>query len=343
MTPPPILLSICIPSYNRPDSLVRLLDSVDVHPGQIEIVIGEDKAPRRAEVRARVDEFSCRSPYPVNYYENERNLGYDGNLRGLIPQARGEFVLFMGDDDWFAPGKLDLYLEFLRANRDVSYVLRSYYAQHPDGTLEEFKYCPTTQRFAPGIETCVFLYKRTVSICGVTFKRERALNYATDRFDGMLLYQLYLVAEIALHEPTIYCDIPVGVAAQSFRDDNPQFGAALAEKSIFQPGKVTAQNSVNFTKGFFVISKFIDEKYGLDTTTLIRRDLSKYAYPFLSIQRKRGRREFLTYAIQLARETRLNQTWHYYFYSAALWLLGENLCDKGIMWAKRLVGHTPRL
>jgi hypothetical protein len=261
----------------------------------------------------------------------------------LIHHAQGEFVLFMGDDDWFTPGKLDPYLDFLLANRDVSYVLRSYYAQHPDGTLEAFKYCSATQRFTPGIETCVFLYKRTVSICGVTFKRESALNYATARFDGMLLYQVYLAAEIALHEPTIYCDIPVGVAAQSFRDDNPQFGAALAEKSIFQPGKVTAQNSVNFTNGFFTISQYIDEKYGLNTTALISRDLSKYSYPFLSIQRKRGRREFWRYSIQLARETGINQTWHYYFYRAALWLLGEALCDKGIVWIKRFIGHTPHL
>lgn len=343
MTPPSILLSICIPSYNRPDSLVRLLDSVDVHPGQIEIVIGEDKSPRRTEVRARVKEFCSRSPYPVNYYENANNLGYDGNLRGLIPRARGEFVLFMGDDDWFAPGKLDPYLEFLRANRDVGYILRSYYAKHPGGTMEAFKYCPATRRFTPGVETCVFLYKRTVSICGVTFKRECALNYATDRFDGMLLYQLYLVAEISLHEPTIYCDIPVGVAAQSFRDDNPQFGAAVAEKSIFQPGKVTVQNSVNFTKGFFTISQYIDHKYDLNTTALIRRDLSKYSYPFLSIQRKRGRREFWRYALQLARETGINQTWHYYFYMMALWFLGEALCDKGILWIKRFIGHTPHL
>jgi abequosyltransferase len=338
-----MLLSICIPSYNRPEQLSLLLKSIDAKPKDIEIVVGEDVAPKRLNVRREVERFRRDCIYPVHYYENDQNLGYDKNLRRLIEQAHGEFVLFMGDDDLFVPKKLDLYINFLRKNDDVGYVLRSYYGQHIDGTLEQFNYLPATRRFAPGVETCVFLFKRSVSIAGVTFKRDRALDYATDRFDGTLLYQLYLVAEIALHDPTIYCDIPVGVAAQSFRDDNPQFGAALAEQGKFQPGKVTAQNSVNFTKGFFVISKFIDEKYGLDTTTPIRRDLSKYSYPFLSIQRKRGRREFLKYVIQLARETRLNQTWHYYFYSAVLWLFGEWFCDLGIMKLKRLLGHTPRL
>jgi abequosyltransferase len=337
------LLSICIPSYNRPEQLVQLLESVDAQPYKLEIVIGEDAAPRRAEVQQLVAAFRRESPYLINYYENERNLGYDGNLRSLIERARAEFVLFMGDDDRFAPGRLEPFLDFLYANRDVGYVLRSYYSEHPDGTLEEFKYFPSACCLSPGVETSVFLFKRSVSICGVTFKRSCALNYATDRFDGTLLYQLYLVAEIALHNPVVYCDIPVAIQAQSFRLDNPQFGAALAEKDRFQPGKVTAHNSINFTKGFFAISRYIDQKYGLDITTGIRYDLSKYSYPFLSIQRKRGRIEFWRYALQLARETGINQTWHYYFYMAALWFLGETLCDKGIVWAKRLVGYTPRL
>lgn len=113
------LLSICIPSYNRPNQLGDLLASIDVRPGDIEIVIGEDCAPERTQVRDLVKEFSNHSPYSMTYYENENNLGYDGNLRKLISRARGEFVLFMGDDDLFAPGKLDLFIDFIKANRDV--------------------------------------------------------------------------------------------------------------------------------------------------------------------------------------------------------------------------------
>lgn len=345
MLPP--LLSICIPSYNRPKQLSELLGSVDARPDDVEIVVGEDCAPKQSEVRERVNAFQRASPYRVTYYENERNLGYDGNLRELIRRAGGEFVLFMGDDDLFVAGQLNPFLDFVRANRDVSYFLRSYYgrppAGHSDGTLEQFKYLPSARRLPPGIETCVFLFKRTVSIAGVTFKRSRALDFSTNRFDGTLLYQLYLVAEIALTDPTMYCDIPVAIAIQSYRLDNPQFGTASAEKSSFTPGTVTAANSVNFTKGYFTISRYVDTKYGIDTTTLIQRDLSKFSYPFLSIQRKRGRREFPSYVRLLARETGIARTWHYYFYSAALWLFGERFCDAAIQRLKKLIGHTPRL
>jgi len=338
-----MLLSICIPSYNRPELLKVLLESIDCDPGRTEIVIREDKAPRRAEVRAAVQAFATTSPFRVFYEENETNLGYDGNLRRLIDAAKGDFVLFMGDDDWFQPGQLGKYLDFLEGHRDVGYVLRSFYSAHPDGELEAFHYLPRTTRLRSGIETCAWLFKRSVSISGVTFRRSSIVRLATDEFDGTLLYQVYLAAEVSYAEPSIYCEIPAAVARQSFRDDLPNFGVAEAERSRYQPGSVTVQNSINFTKSYFEISRAFDTKHGTDLTARIRLDLSKYAYPFLSIQRKRGWLAFWKYSRRLAAETQLDATWHYTFYVLALLFLGERVCDKGIMCIKRLLGRTPSL
>ena len=337
-----VLMSICIPSYNRVKELERLLRSVDCDPAVVEIVICEDAAPLRVGVRETVKAFISRSPYKVVYEENKENLGYDGNIRRLIEVASGEFVLFMGDDDRFIPGALDKFIAFLSVHRGVGYVLRSYYAEHPDGTLEPFQYCKTVRYFEPSVETCVFLFKRTVSIAGVTFKRSSALAVATERFDGTLLYQLHLVLEVGFTEPSVFCNIPVAVMAQTYRDDKPQFGAA-AKESRFQPGKVTPTNSITFTQGFFEIANAFDEKHGVHTSSLIAVDLSKYSYPILSIQRKNGVCRFIKYSIRLARETPINKTWHYYVYALALVLFGEAFCDKSIVWVKRRIGHTPRL
>jgi len=89
-------LSICIPSYNRPQQLSVLLRSVDCDAAVVEIVICEDCSPKQEEVRAVVREFVKESPYCVSYHENELNYGYDANLRKLIDFAKGQFVLFMG-------------------------------------------------------------------------------------------------------------------------------------------------------------------------------------------------------------------------------------------------------
>lgn len=337
-----MLLSICIPSYNRPDSLLQLLKSVDASSELIEIVIAEDAAPLREVVRSKVQEFKDMSNYEIHYHENTQNLGYDANLRNLIDLAKGEFVLFMGDDDLFKPGALDEFLKFLQSDKQYNYILRSYEIEHADGTIEIFKYFPHSTILKSGATSACFLFKRSVSIAGFTIARNRALELATDKFDGTLLYQLYLVLHIAYFEDTIFCDIPVARVTQSFRKNDTAFGTAVRE-SKFTPGKISQENSIRFTEGFFEISQNFDNTHNTDITSLIKSDLSKYSYPILSIQRKNGFRSFISYCIRLAKRTGINKTWHYYFYSLALLVLGEKICDKIIILIKIKFGYTPQL
>jgi glycosyltransferase involved in cell wall biosynthesis len=340
---PDPILSICIPSYNRPELLGELLRSVSGPVDDIEIVICEDHAPRRPEVRSEVERFQSISPYRVRYFENETNLGYDKNLRELIRKATGEFVMFMGDDDLIISKSLPTFIEFLRSNPSVGYVLRTYEAIHDDGTVELFKYFPALRRFEKGSETYATLFRKSVTISGFTFRRHLAMDYLTDKFDGTLLFQIYLMAEIVLRHEAIYYDVPIVRTRQTFRQDRPAFGSAAAEKKFFEPGKVTPRNSVNFMKGFFRITEYMDRTYNLRSTDVVRRDISKYSYPILSIQRKRGVGEFLRYAASLNREVGINRTPHYYLYLAGLTVLGEHRCDRLINGIKKIVGRTPQL
>ena len=336
-----MLLSICIPSYNRPESILRLLQSVDAPVEKIEIVIAEDHAPRRIEVCNQVNLFKESSVYQVVYHENEKNLGYDANLRSLLSLAKGKFVIFMGDDDVFKPTALAKYIQFLEENSTYNYILRSYEIEHSDGNVETFKYFPKTTVLKAGIDSACFLFKRSVSIAGFTINRIRALELYTPQFDGTLLYQLHLVINIAFLEDTIFCDIPVARVTQSFRDNNVAFGTA-ANENKFTPGKISQENSIRFTEGFFEISNDFDKKQGTKLTELIKKDLSKYSYPILSIQRKNGFSSFFHYIIKLAKRTGINQSWHYYFYSFCLLFLGEKICDKGIIFIKKKLGYTPQ-
>ena len=107
-------LSICIPSYNRTTELGNLLASIDCDPADIDVVICEDLAPKRLDVRAMVNAYAEASAYYINYQENSINLGYDGNLRRLVECARGEYIMFMGDDDLFVPGALARFIKLLK-------------------------------------------------------------------------------------------------------------------------------------------------------------------------------------------------------------------------------------
>jgi glycosyltransferase involved in cell wall biosynthesis len=135
-----LYLSICIPSYNRPEDLRRLLESIDStkYANEIEIIIQEDKAPKRLEVRETVEDFKNNhnpNGYAIHYHENEENCGYDKNLRTLPKRATGEYVMYMGDD-MYVPGSLDEYIDLLK-KETPGYILRRYRTIHKDGSVED--------------------------------------------------------------------------------------------------------------------------------------------------------------------------------------------------------------
>lgn len=101
------LISVCIPAYNRAALLSVLLDSVlnqDFY--DFEILIAEDCSPERPAIRTIASKYQQQHGDRIRYTENVETLGYDSNLRRLVELARGQYVLFMGNDDLMAPGAL---------------------------------------------------------------------------------------------------------------------------------------------------------------------------------------------------------------------------------------------
>ena len=334
-------ISICIPSYNRPETLGRLLLSIDsTDYDNIEIVICEDKSPRRNDIKNVVNEYKKTNTFNIVYVENKDNLGFDMNLRECINKASGKWIVFMGDDDVFMRGALDKLKNFLVENVDLGYVLRSYSVLQKNGSREIFRYFDGDIFFKPGFQSYISLFRKSVFVSGFSIRREYALKYFTKHFDGTLLFQLYLFAEVALRYPSAYFDTPI--TEQYEKELSPFFGNSESEKGLYTPGVVTIENSINFMRGFFKITSYIDAKHKLSSTKVIKRDFSKYSYPVLSIQRKRGIRIFLKYVKQL-NKLGLNNTIYYYIYLVFLIVFRKRLCDNGIRMIKRILGRTPSL
>jgi hypothetical protein len=141
--------------------------------------------------------------------------------------------------------------------------------------------------------------------------------------------------------PSIYCDIPIAQAGQSFRKDKPMFGNAVAERSRYIPGRVSEDNSINFTKAYFEVAAYLDSIHNTHLVEHIQIVLSKYSYPFLSIQRKRGISDFLKYSRRLELECGFGKTVYFHAYKWALFFLGECACDALIRYIKKIYGKTP--
>lgn len=335
-------VSICILSYNRPETLLRLLRTIDTRrTDEIELVICEDSSPRQREIREVVNAFRVRQPYPVLYFENEKNLGYDGTLCELVKHANGTWLVFMGDDDEFVHGAFDKVLSFLDQHSELGYVMKSHYLIHEDQQKERFRYFRKSEFFDPGINAYVELFRKSVYIAGFIIRREYAAPYLTNRFDGTMLMQLYLLSEVVLRYPSAYFDEPF---TQQYASHEHNVGDVMfdREKNKFVPRRPTLDISLNFLKSFSLITEYIDKTHQINSTELIKKDMSKYFYPSLAVHRDAGLRFFFNYVREL-NKLGFNSSFYYYIYVILLALLGKRACDFGIWHLKKVLGSTPRL
>lgn len=333
-------LSICIPSYNRPNELLRLLNSIDASDEKkIEVVIREDNAPKRSEVRHVVDEFRRNTKYTVIYIENEDNFGYDRNIRNVAESATGKWVLFMGDDDVFIKGSLDKYIDFLKHHKSLGYILRRYRSEDFSGKEEEFRYSDRHVFLRPGEKAIIEFFRRSVFISGFTFQKKYFKDYDCFDYDGTLLFQLYIQACICLKYPSAYCDIPI---TKRIEGGVPFFGKSESEKDLYDSGKNTIQNSINFLGQVKVIAESFDVKNNTNVTKDIMKSYSKYSYGYLIEHREEGAKIFNRYAKEL-KKIGLGDSFYFDIYYYALLILGKKRCQKLIRMLKIIYKKTPRL
>jgi abequosyltransferase len=92
-----ILLSICIPTFNRVEYLPCLLDSiVEQHNNNFEICISDNASSDGT--KECVQEYQKSYSF-INYARNNKNLGFDRNILKVVSMAKGKYVWIIGDDD----------------------------------------------------------------------------------------------------------------------------------------------------------------------------------------------------------------------------------------------------
>lgn len=312
------------------------MSQTDVH---YEIIICEDASPERDQIRAVAEHYAIAYPGRISYHENTANLGYDGNLRRLIELARGEYVLFMGNDDLLAQGALDAVAAAVRVHPNIGVVLRSYdsFVDDPSQPTQTFRYFDGECLFPAGTAAIVTFFRRCVFISGMVLRRESAHHHATPRFDGTLLYQQYLVGQILASENGVY--LPQ-ILSHHRLGGTPDFGNSAAEQGRFVPREQTPASSVHFMRGMLQIAADLERTLGLPLFMPILRDIGNYAYPILSIQAGSSRRTLLRYARDLA-TLGLWRVPLFHVYVFGLLLLGRRNCDSLIAAIKTRLGRAP--
>lgn len=339
------LISICIPTYNRPYELKRTLESIDTTKyDDVNIVISENCSPKQAETRSVVEEFKRNTKYEVYYYENEKNIGYDKNIRALVQRSKGKFSMFFSDDDMFMPGAMDEFVEFVRYHQDCGYILRSYRNYSKDcNSYNDFRYYNEDKVFPAGKETAMQMFDKSVFLSGFTIRTDYAREYVTDALDGSLLYQIYLVLEVCRRYKSAYSTILISKSVP-ISNNVHYFGECEEEKELYNSGLEGTTDRYNFVSWFMKIIDFIDEKYKDGSAPAFKKYMSKYSFSILSCARGKywNWKAFISYCNQLKNIGYASSSYFYIYYFSLL-LLGSKLSQKIIYLLKRIIGHRPQL
>jgi glycosyltransferase involved in cell wall biosynthesis len=334
-------LSVCIPAYNRAKYLPALLDSaLEQGYPNLEIVITEDNSPERAQIAQVVEEYRRRGVACICYFENQKTLGFDGNVRELFVRATGDYCVMMGNDDILCPGSLDTIGSLLAEHPEVAVAIRSYgwFYDTPETVDQIVRYFPATSLFPPGEDTAATFFRRTGVLAGLAIRRADAAAAATDRFDGSLYYQIYVAAELLLKAHGLYIADTIALC----RENKPDFGQSQAEKGKFQPGVYTSDARITMICDMLRIAESIDAVHGTKLHARVLKDLGNYSYYFLAFQAEARFSQFWKYYRAMgAMGFNRNPLFHTYFWALAV--LGKSRCERVVKFLRSTLKATPRL
>jgi glycosyltransferase involved in cell wall biosynthesis len=117
MSPPPVQVSVVIPTYNRCEDCKRAVSSaLEQEPEPLEVLVCDDGSTD--ETQAELERWQS-ADHRVRYLRMQGNRGTPAPARNLgIASARAEWVAFLDDDDRWLPGKLALQAPLLADDRN---------------------------------------------------------------------------------------------------------------------------------------------------------------------------------------------------------------------------------
>lgn len=116
------LVSIWIPTFNRCDLLIDLLNAlgpqVEELGGAVEVVVSDNDSPDDTESRGRA---VCEK-WGFRYSRNTANIGIAANFDAAVRLCRGTYAWGLGDDELVFPGALRRVVDALRRHSDAAFL-----------------------------------------------------------------------------------------------------------------------------------------------------------------------------------------------------------------------------
>ena len=191
-----MLISVCIPHYNRSKHLLAVLESIATqdHP-DVEVIISDDCSTDDsvAVIPRYIQSVGATSHVKFVYLRQPTNLGYDGNLRASLSAASGEYLFILGNDDALANDKTLSNLNSILTELNCPDIALTNY--HPFAQPEQIsRRARRNALVGSGPELAVRVFRSFSFVSGIVMKRSSFKKHDTSAFDKSVYIQIYLAA-----------------------------------------------------------------------------------------------------------------------------------------------------
>lgn len=120
------LVSIGIPTYNRPDELDQCLQLIrkQTHKN-IEIIVSDNASSKSPQIEKIVNRHQLQDSRIV-FFQQKDNIGSIGNFEFVLEKASAEFFMWAADDDELELTYIEQLLPVLQKNNDYGFVVSGY-------------------------------------------------------------------------------------------------------------------------------------------------------------------------------------------------------------------------
>jgi glycosyltransferase involved in cell wall biosynthesis len=188
------LVTVGIPTRNRAASLLRAVESVLAQDWyELEILISDNGSTDDTQTFC---ERLARDEPRVRYFRQSENIGAEANFREVLRRARGEFFMWLADDDWIDPSYVSQCASILAQRPDELLVCGR--ARYYRGGEFAFAERPVNLLARSGWARLIDFY-RTVTLNGPFYgvmRRKPLETIPLSRFDWLFVGSLAYLGKI---------------------------------------------------------------------------------------------------------------------------------------------------
>jgi abequosyltransferase len=232
-----IFLSILIPTYNRQKQLCKNLEIVKSillqsdFKNEVEIIISDNHSTDRSLEMLNSFDFDN-----LNYlvFVQKQNMGAVFNCLFLLEKSKGEFIMYLGDDDYLDKEYLNKIIPVLKADESIYCVIPATKSLYPSGEISPGRdYYKKSKIYNKGFKNCLENSWRGTQLSAVICRREDLYKTYLKRNVNNLYPFIYFVSYNCLTGKTWHMtECPVTIT-QMEKSTHIDYGSANLVPDIF--------------------------------------------------------------------------------------------------------------